>query len=584
MNVGHRTMKIGIAAVAICMLAACSAGGASHGVPATPVTAPTTGALAPMTTSRFTITVPSATATATSSRAPRFVSPNTQSAIITLTSVNGTPFTGSATNPASIATNLTPSNPACSMSSGMLTCTASAPAVAGSDAYTVVTYDAMQSTATPIGHVLSQATLTIPVTAGQANPVTTPLVLTGVVNSIVVTPANASDPHILGTQATGYSIVGNQPYTFNITGKDASGATIVGSAAQGAPAFTCTSATPSAVAVTTANATVCTVQVKSASVSPATQALVPVALTVTPSQGSAATVNVTTVQELWVTNGGNTANNGSVTAYYSIPGANQSTQIPTDTIPGLTQPNALAVDGNGNLWVATFSASAVSSITAYVPGTSTPFNTISGASSGLNRPFGLAFDAGGHLWVASVSGNGSGGAGGGAITVYNVGPTPPTIFANDTITGGGLSSPVGLAFQSVSGSLWVANEGVGNGDITVSTPGTNAANSSITAGISVPFDLAFEASSGNLWVVNIEGGSGLGSVTEYAPGSNTVIATITTGLDEPEGLAFDASGNLWVANVTSGTVTEYAAASKALIATIPTTANLNNPGGLAFTP
>jgi len=578
-------MKTGIAAIAVCLLAACSGGGVSHGVPATPVTSPTAGSLAPMTTSRFTITVPSANTTTSSSRAPKFVSPNTASVIITLTTVGTTPFTGTATSPASIATNLTTANTAaCATVGGALTCTASAPAVAGNDTYSIVTYDTGQSSPTPAGHVLSQATLTIPVTAGQANPVTTPLVLTGVVNSIVVTPANASDPHILGTQATGYSIVGNQPYTFNITGKDASGATIVGSAAQGAPAFTCTSATPGSVVVTTANANACTLQVKSVNVSSATQALVPVALTVTPSQGSAATVNITTVQELWVTNGGITANNGSVTAYYSIPGANQSTQIPTDTIPGLTEPTALAVDASGNLWVATFSASAVSSITAYVPGTSTPFNTISGASSGLDEPFGLAFDAAGHLWVASLSGNGSGGAGSGAITAYNVGPTPPTIFANDTITGGGLSGPVGLAFQPVSGSLWVANEGVGNGDITVSTPGTNAANSSITAGTSAPFDLAFEASSGNLWVVNIEGGSGLGSVTEYAPGSNTVIATITTGLDEPEGLAFDASGNLWVANVTSGTVTEYAAASKALIATIPATANLNIPGGLAFTP
>ena len=166
-----------LALVALCALWSCSGGGGTQSVPASAPTAPTGPAAA---SARFTITVPASSTTASTLRTPKYVSAATQSIVITLTSVNSAPYTGS---PASIATNLSTLTPGCSGSP--LTCTVTAPAVVGTDVFSVVTYDAVQTLpfAAPTGNVLSQATLSVAVIAGP-NTVTTPLVLNGVAKTI----------------------------------------------------------------------------------------------------------------------------------------------------------------------------------------------------------------------------------------------------------------------------------------------------------------------------------------------------------------------------------------------------------------
>ncbi len=170
------------------------------------------------TTAQFTITVPSNTATS-SARNAAYVSTATQSVVITLQSVNGVKYAGYAGSPGLIATNLTPSNPACS---GVpLTCTANAPAAPGSDVFNVATYDTAQASTTPttpIGNLLSQATLTVTVTSGKANAVSTPLVLNGVPSTVTMSGLPAA------TAGTAFA----SAQTFTVTVQDAGGKTIVG--------------------------------------------------------------------------------------------------------------------------------------------------------------------------------------------------------------------------------------------------------------------------------------------------------------------------------------------------------------------
>jgi hypothetical protein len=210
-----------LALIVLCALWSCSGGGGTQGVAAL---APTTGTTpvsptgsAPVAASaRFTITVPAPSATTSSStRTPKYVSPATQSIIISLVSVGGVSYTGS---PASIATNLSTLNPACTGTTS-LTCTVTAPAVVGSDVFSVVTCDAAQSTpfTTPTGNVLSRASLSVAVVAGP-NVVTTPLVLNGVPASFVIVPP-------AGTAGTAFST----PQAVIVMVKDAAGNTIVGS-------------------------------------------------------------------------------------------------------------------------------------------------------------------------------------------------------------------------------------------------------------------------------------------------------------------------------------------------------------------
>jgi hypothetical protein len=229
--------RIFVAALAAAALCNCSGG---VGIQPLAVQTPIAGSTPTpvMTTARFTITIPAAGSTSVI-RAPKFVSPSTQSAIVTLVSVNGTPYTGT---PASIASNLTPSNPACS---GVpLTCTITAPAVAGSDAFTFVSYDAPQTSTSPgvpVGNVLSKATLTVNVIAGQANT-TTALALNGVVDHVDIGLAtatgNAGTPSSVAVSVNARDkdnniIVGPGHYvdsngnalTVNLTDSDVSGAT-----------------------------------------------------------------------------------------------------------------------------------------------------------------------------------------------------------------------------------------------------------------------------------------------------------------------------------------------------------------------
>src|SRR5471030_111308 len=96
------------AAALIAVLSACSGGGQSGPAPmALLAVAPAeSAAVAPVVATgaaHFTITVPAAT-TSTSSRHADFVSASTQSIVITLSAVNGTPYTGAL---ATIASNLT---------------------------------------------------------------------------------------------------------------------------------------------------------------------------------------------------------------------------------------------------------------------------------------------------------------------------------------------------------------------------------------------------------------------------------------------------------------------------------------------
>jgi hypothetical protein len=190
-----------IRAVALLALAAlwnCSGGGAAQSVPGaqSAVPPPATTKTAVASTARFTITIPLPATVSSTARTPKYVSPATQSIIITLASVNGNPYTASS---ASIAANLTTSNPACSGTP--LTCTVTAPAVVGNDVFTAVAYDAVQtstSPAAPAGNVLSRAGLSVAVVAGP-NTVTTPLVLSGAVASLAIALASVVTPGATGS-------------------------------------------------------------------------------------------------------------------------------------------------------------------------------------------------------------------------------------------------------------------------------------------------------------------------------------------------------------------------------------------------
>ncbi len=161
---------------------------------------------------------------------------------------------------------------------------------------------------------------------------------------------------------------------------------------------------------------------------------------------------------------------------------NQTSPIASIVVPGTIDLRAIAVDGAGNLEVAAsdpshvaFSFNVGDSI-LFLPagsnGTIAPSATLSGANTGLATPRGLAIDRQGNLYVANTGG----GAGGvlGSVTVYTGGSAGNAVPVQ-TITGAetGIYVASGVAFDR-GGNVYVASaesSGGGSGGVSVFPPG-----------------------------------------------------------------------------------------------------------------
>jgi hypothetical protein len=114
------------------------------------------------------------------------------------------------------------------------------------------------------------------------------------------------------------------------------------------------------------------------------------------------------------------------------------------------------------------------------------------AKNPLSYPRGLAVDSEGDLWVANSGGNN--------ILVFGPGYSQQK---TDTITQG-ISNPTGVAFDP-QGNLWVANYGTSNGgangSVSEYTANKQNTSASITNGILGPNAIAVDGL-GNIWVEN----------------------------------------------------------------------------------
>ncbi|MDQ6942929.1 MAG: hypothetical protein M3169_10520 [Candidatus Eremiobacteraeota bacterium] len=213
--------------VSMMVLAGCGGGGASVAgtqQPALMQNTPVSGAGATLT-----LVIPRAAPPSSAGRAPRFVSPNAASIVITVLSVNGAPPSAAqvppSQNPETVALS-TGSGGNCTTGPNGETCTVPIPAPTGNVTYQFDLFDAA-------GHKLATNTLTFTVLPGVGNQ-NFSAVLKGIVVSVVVTAptlnpgTSFSGPITVQTfDASGALIVGSAPYAnpFTLTDNDASGHT-----------------------------------------------------------------------------------------------------------------------------------------------------------------------------------------------------------------------------------------------------------------------------------------------------------------------------------------------------------------------
>jgi len=285
---------------------------------------------------------------------------------------------------------------------------------------------------------------------------------------------------------------------------------------------------------------------------------------------------------------------------------------------GIDNPGGVAVDGSGNVWVASHGDNSVIEIPA---GATTSKSLVKITGGGLEGPAGVAVDSANNVWVTNQKGN--------SVTELPVGsPKSPVNF-----TGGGISNPFGIAVD-LNGKIWIANCGLGfcQGPNAVSTvTELNPDGSAVTGspflgewgagsflGIAVsknndimiadafdqqvfrliggvpayaqfgdsggqfnfPAGIATDAS-GNAWVTNA---SQYGSVVTELANDNPIAKGVdfsAASISAPSGVAVDGAGNVWVANVHSNCVTEIPAGG--IAAPVKFTAKgISFPTGLAI--
>lgn len=249
-------------------------------------------------------------------------------------------------------------------------------------------------------------------------------------------------------------------------------------------------------------------------------------------------------QNIYVSNGAPGPSRNTVDIF---PVGSSGNVIPTGTIAGaltgLNNPIGLTFNPAGVFYVA--NSGSINEYATGARGNAAPSTVITNAA--LIRPLLLALDATNNIYVTQNA------ASGGGVDSYQVyasaasGASVPT----NTVTGAGLSTPVGIAVDS-KGNVYVANNGNNSISIFAANSNGNAAPTSTISGAATglanPTGLTLDPP-GNIYVANANG-----SIVIFKAGTtgNTApIATITgsaTFLNQPYELYLDATPKLYVAN------------------------------------
>ncbi len=276
----------------------------------------------------------------------------------------------------------------------------------------------------------------------------------------------------------------------------------------------------------------------------------------------------------------------------------------------LENPEGMAFDSSGNLWVSDYTASRVTefktpfstnenaSMVIGAPDLKTPSNGGSGSTSASNLqgPIGITFDSSGNLWVADSTDNrvlefkaplSNGESASTVLGQSNFtysGTDVPGCPPNCTPTKSSLSDPTHLAFDS-SGNLWIADRG-NRRVMEFTAPFSNDQQASLIIGGGCaifgglleancmgPDDYIAFDHSGMLWVSDTSNARILGFPAPFSSGENATVVIgepdFVTGpspgtinatqsnLSAPEGIAFDSSGNMWVGDSGLNRVLEF---------------------------
>ena len=210
-------------------------------------------------------------------------------------------------------------------------------------------------------------------------------------------------------------------------------------------------------------------------------------------------------------------------------------------VSGLNDPTGVAVDSQGNVYIADRKSNAI--MEWIVP--NGPLNTL--VSLGLSSPFGVAVDSHGNVYFSDSGHN--------QIKEW-VASTPPQVL---TLVSSGLNAPLGVAVDD-EGNVYFADSG-NNAIKEWIAPGPSV-STLVSSGLSGPRGVAVNGD-GDVYIAD----TGNSAIREWNPVSGVVTTLVLTGLKNPAGVAADGQGDAYIADSGDDAVKECTVVYLSLSAT-----------------
>ncbi len=257
----------------------------------------------------------------------------------------------------------------------------------------------------------------------------------------------------------------------------------------------------------------------------------------------------------------------------------------TTTAESLQQPQGVAISGLNNTVYIADSYSGLVYSTTYLTGTT--FTPVLTPGFTLTAPSAVALDGQGNLYIADY-----GGANGGqVIKVPTTSGQAPTLVAASVANGGLLQHPISLAIDYL-GNVYIGDAGIYGTAASLANPGfvvKIASNGSpskmaIPASAKLIFPQALAADSEGDLLIGDGGPDQVPSEGQMikltAAGTASILrAQGVTSPTNPVGLAFDAASQLYVLDGTKGTLTVIPPEGNGYLVTFSTT--LSSPSSMA---
>jgi streptogramin lyase len=215
---------------------------------------------------------------------------------------------------------------------------------------------------------------------------------------------------------------------------------------------------------------------------------------------------------------------------------------------GLEVPQYIAIDTLDRVWVANCGdfcdKSGVASNISVFSSAGTALTPASGLlGGGLNGASGIALDVNGNVWVANEANN--------SLSKFNslgAALSPSTGF-----TGGGLFGPVAIAVSSAN-FVWVTDQlGSAVSEFNSSGGAQTGPAGTTGGGLNAPLGIAID-SSRNKWVAN---STGIAEIDGTGAVISPITGFVDPNNNEPYSIAIDASGNVWVTNSNNNSLSEF---------------------------